>query len=102
MTGRNQPPRSGFEKQELKKMMLSAETQCAVQILSESLELTATILCSNLLCSLFLHRVSTIHLKIKGVPCFLSEKLSQDLLEKFFGCQRQKGRPMRILRLVNF
>ena len=30
--------------------------------------------------------------KIKGVTCFLSEKLSQDLLEKFFGCQRQKGR----------
>ena len=30
--------------------------------------------------------------KIKGVTCFLSEKMSQDLLEKFFGCQRQKGR----------
>lgn len=30
--------------------------------------------------------------KIPGVTCFLSEKLSQDPLEKFFGCQRQKGR----------
>ena len=30
--------------------------------------------------------------KIKEVTCFLSEKLSQDPLEKFFGCQRQKGR----------
>ena len=29
--------------------------------------------------------------KIKGVSCFLSEKLSQDPLEKFFGCQRQSG-----------
>ena len=58
-------PRSGFEKQEQKKMMLSAETQCAVQILGESLELTVSILCSNLLCSLFFHRVSTI--QIKGV-----------------------------------
>ena len=46
-------------------MMLSAETQCAVQIVGESLELTATILCSNLLCSLFFHIVSTIHFKDK-------------------------------------
>ena len=30
--------------------------------------------------------------KLKGVDCFLSEKLSQDPLEKFFGCQRQTGR----------
>ena len=29
---------------------------------------------------------------IPGVKAFLSEKLSQDPLEKFFGCQRQKGR----------
>ena len=56
--------RSGFEKQELKKM-LSAETQCAIQILGESLELTVSILCSNLLCSLFFHRVSTIHFQDK-------------------------------------
>ena len=56
--------RSGFEKQELKKM-LSAETQCAIQILGESLELTVSILCSNLLFSLFFHRVSTIHFQDK-------------------------------------
>lgn len=31
-------------------------------------------------------------LSIPGVEYFLSEKLSQDPLEKFFGCQRQKGR----------
>jgi len=29
--------------------------------------------------------------QIEDVACFLSEKLSQDVLEKFFGCQRQKG-----------
>ena len=46
-------------------MMLSAETQCAIQILGESLELTATILCCNVLCSLFFHRVSTIHFQDK-------------------------------------
>lgn len=28
---------------------------------------------------------------IPGVKVFLSEKLSQDPLEKFFGCQRQRG-----------
>ena len=28
----------------------------------------------------------------EGVSCFLSEKLSQDPLEKFFGCQCQKSR----------
>ena len=28
---------------------------------------------------------------IPGVTVFLSEKLSQDPLEKFFGCQRQRG-----------
>lgn len=31
-------------------------------------------------------------LKIPGVNFFLSERLSQDPLEKFFGCQRQRGR----------
>lgn len=30
--------------------------------------------------------------QIKGVSSFLSEKLSQDPLEKFFGVQRQQGR----------
>ena len=29
---------------------------------------------------------------IEGMNSFLSEKLSQDPLEKFFGCQRQAGR----------
>ena len=29
---------------------------------------------------------------IPGVKFFLSERLSQDTLEKFFGCQRQRGR----------
>ena len=31
-------------------------------------------------------------MSIHGVTCFLSEKITQDPLEKFFGCQRQKGR----------
>ena len=28
---------------------------------------------------------------IPGVKVFVSEKVSQDTLEKFFGCQRQRG-----------
>ena len=28
---------------------------------------------------------------VPGVKVFLSEKISQDPLEKFFGCQRQRG-----------
>lgn len=30
--------------------------------------------------------------KIPGVTYFLTEKLSQDPIEKFFGCQRQMGK----------
>lgn len=29
---------------------------------------------------------------IPGITYFLSERLSQDPLEKFFGCQRQRGK----------
>lgn len=29
---------------------------------------------------------------LPGVNSFLSERLSQDPIEKFFGCQRQRGR----------
>ena len=54
-------------------------------------------MCGNILFSLLVLVSSFLELipylfKIKGVTHFLSEKLSQDPLEKFFGCQRQKGR----------
>ena len=77
--------REAFEKHEQKKMMLSAETQCVIQILGES-----EILCFGVVSSFteFLPYI----FQIKEVTCFLSEKLSQNPLEKFFGCQRQKGR----------
>jgi len=39
---------------------------------------------------------------ILGVVCFLSEKLSQDALEKFFGCQRQCGRTNESPRVAEF
>ena len=54
-------------------------------------------MCGNILFGLLVLVSSFLELipylfKIKGVTHFLSEKLSQDPLEKFFGCQRQKGR----------
>ena len=39
---------------------------------------------------------------ISGVVCFLSEKLSQDALEQFFGCQRQCGRTNENPRVAEF
>lgn len=86
--------RNGFADAEKKATtMLSSETQMAIKILG-------IIVChciSNLfiyvfsLVSSFLELLPTLF-GIQGVSCFLSEKLSQDPLEKFFGCQRQKGR----------
>ena len=40
-------------------------------------------------CNLFLELIPIVF-KIPGVTCFMTEKLSQDPLEKFFGCQRQQ------------
>ena len=40
--------------------------------------------------------------KIEGVTCFLTEQLSQDPLEKFFGARDKKEGPMKILWLVSF
>ena len=50
----------------------------------------------NSCCSTFFTVQSFVELvcylfKVPGVSCFLSEGLSQDPLEKFFGCQRQRG-----------
>ena len=39
---------------------------------------------------------------IKGVKVFLSERLSQDPLEKFFGCQRQRGTTNENPNVVQF
>ena len=54
-------------------------------------------MCSNILFGLLVLVSSFLELipylfKIEGVTHFSSEKLSQGPLEKFFGCQRQKGR----------
>ena len=40
--------------------------------------------------------------KIPGVKFYLNEWMSQDPLENFFGCQRQRGEPVRIQQPTSF
>lgn len=49
-----------------------------------------SILCTCLAAS-FIELVKYIFTNIPSVKFFLSEKISQDPIEKFFGCQRQRG-----------
>ena len=91
--------RSGFEKQEQKKMMLSAETQYAIQILGENLELTVTILCSNLLCSLFFHHSFS---RQKESLAFCLKNCPKSHWKSFLGARGRKEGPTTILWLVNF
>lgn len=66
--------RSGFTPAQKKKMLLSAETRLGLRMTAKS----------------FVELVRYIF-TIPGVKAFLSECLCQDPLEKFFGCQRQRG-----------
>ena len=83
--------REGFKPSEQKRMMLSAETLLGLRITSKSCQAfnMITRLCHSLAKS-FLHLVRYIF-KLPGVSAFLSRKLCQDPVEKFFGCQRQRG-----------
>lgn len=84
--------RNGYTDSEKKAMMLSTETQTAIKILgTTAFSYALKCLIYVFLVSSFLELLPTLF-EIQGVSCFLSEKLSQDPLEKFFGCQRQKGR----------
>lgn len=68
----NQPGHSKIVK---KMMLLSEETRLGLKITVHS----------------FVELVKFLF-TLPGIKAFLSEKLSQDPLEKFFGCQRQRGR----------
>ena len=70
-------------------MLLSNITEKGMRITS----MVKVIIPITSICCLssFLELISKIF-KIKGVTSFLSEKLSQDPLEKFFAVQRQRGR----------
>lgn len=80
-----------FTRADCKQMMLSDITQNGMKITG--------IYCSHsrYLCTFtpvvhsFLELIPIIF-KIPGFVCFMTEKLSQDPLERFFGCQRQQGK----------
>ena len=52
-------------------------------------------------CTSFLEFIPHIF-KTEGIASFLSEKLSQEPLEKFFGCQRQHGATHENLTVAAF
>ena len=87
--------REGFSNSEKKKMLLSQETLLGLRMTGMCSQRKLQNLHDN--CFLYLFTVlSFIELvpslfKIPGVKAFLSERISQDPLEKFFGCQRQRG-----------
>eukprot|EP00731_Ephydatia_muelleri_P006390 Em0003g638a len=66
--------REGFNNDEKKKMHLSPQTLLGLRITIYS----------------FVELVQYLF-TLDGVESFLSQKISQDPLEKFFGCQRQRG-----------
>ena len=86
--------RVGFSPKAKSMMVISKETRFGIRVTG--------LFCSlyllhyfNLFCVITVNSfVELVHyiMKIPGVKVFLSERLSQDPLEKFFGCQRQRGK----------
>ena len=85
--------RKGFEASECKRMLLSSETLLVLRITSKSWYVHRCIISLPIFIIIahsFIELVRYIF-KQPGVKVFLSIKISQDPLEKFFGCQRQRG-----------
>lgn len=86
--------REGYEHSDRKRMLLSSETLLGLRITSESW-------CKHITIVMILFHISIIAYSfvklvkyiftIPGVKAFLSQKICQDPVEKFFGCQRQRG-----------
>ena len=91
--------RKGFKKHEQKQMMLSSETQCAIQILDKS-KVTVTMLATFCVVSSFTEFLPYIF-KIKGVPYFLSKNYPKILWKFSLVARSRKEGPTRILQLVN-
>ena len=74
-------------------MQLSPQTLLGIRITSKHILLVAILILLKLgvyTVKSFVELVKYIF-TIPGVKFFLSEKISQDPIEKFFGCQRQRG-----------
>ena len=82
--------RPGFNKNEKKMMMLPQETLDGINITGTYHLYLFNYSCTNFLVSSFCEFIQYIF-SIPGVACFLSCKINQDPLEKFFGVQRQAG-----------
>ena len=83
--------RADFSDEEKKSMMLSRITEKGMRMTSMLIDWLKNFIISCFVVSSFLELVPRIF-RIDGVTSFLSEKLSQDPLEKFFGVQHQRGR----------
>ena len=88
--------REGYRKSQKNRMLLSAETLLGIRMTSTllygacyrdnmCLESTSTLTALS-----FLEIVPYLF-SLPGVKSFLSQRLCQDPLESFFGCQRQRG-----------
>lgn len=83
--------RQGFTDEQKQHMVLSNPTDNGMRITGMYVNKRFSVTESFSTVKSFLELVPLL-LKIDGVTAFLSEKLSQDPLEKFFGIQRQQGR----------
>lgn len=84
-----------------KQMMLSDITQNGMKITGIYCSYSRYLCTFTPVVHSFLELIPIIF-KIPGVVCFMTEKLSQDPLEKFFGCQRQQGKPMTTQKYTSF
>ena len=81
--------RRGFNKTEKQRMLLSEETRYGLKMTCEFV-FTFAYWSYKILGRSFIELVRFLFI-IPGVDSFLSQRLCQDPLERFFGCQRQRG-----------
>ena len=81
----------GFPSEKKKMMFMPVETRKGIEVTGN--KIYTKLLCLNdfYIVNSFVKIVQYL-LTVPGVKCFLSSRLSQDPLEKFFGCQRQRGK----------
>ena len=76
-------------------MLLSEETRLGLRITGEFVapKIAENIDSSSLLCPIVksFMELTRYLFSVPGVKLFLSRRLTQDPLEQFFGCQRQRG-----------
>ena len=85
----------GFSKAEKKRMLLSAETLLGIRMTGDNNTAVISVKLYLLMKDFFTVQSFVALVRylftLPGVKVFLSECLCQDPLEKFFGCQRQRG-----------